>query len=154
VPSTPPLRLTALALVGSFAMAGCYGLTEPSFDPGDPRDVLHSIVMRGIVATEPIPGETACDDHDLVGNSLYLTARMPEEEEPRDVYIHMYREKWWDRSEEEVDECQATYAAAHPDSEITRLDIPTYRIFGADWSEELTEELTKALDEASRAGSD
>ena len=46
------------------------------------------------------------------------------------------------------------YAAANPDSEITRLDIPTYRIFGADWSDELTEELTKALDEASRAGRD
>jgi len=135
-------------------MAGCYGLTEPSFDPGDHRDILQTILLRGIVATEPIAGETACDDHDLVGNSLYLTARMPEEEEPRDVYIHMYREKWWDRSAEEVDECQATYAAARPDSEITRLDIPTYRIFGADWSDELTDELTKALEEASRAGSD
>jgi len=151
---TPSARFLALALAGSFVLGGCYSLAEPSFDPGDHRDILQTLLLRGIVVTEPVPGETACDDHDLVGNSLYLTARLPKEEEPRDVYVHMYREKWWDRSAEEVDECQATYAAAHPDSEITRLDIPTYRIFGADWSDELTAELTKALEEASRAGRD
>ena len=151
---TPPARFFALAVAGSFVLGGCYGLAEKSFDPGDHRDVLQSILARGIVATEPIAGQTACDDHDLVGNSLYLTARMPEETEPRDVYVHMYREKHWDRSAAEVDGCEAVYAAANPDSEITRLDIPTYRIFGADWSDELTEELTKALDEASRAGRD
>ena len=149
-----PRRLLLLTIAGSFAIGGCYGTTEPSFHPGDSRDILQTILLRGIVATEPIPGQTACDDHDLVGNSLYLTARMPDEAEPRDVYIHRYREKSWDRSAEEVDECQATYAAANPESEITRLDIPTYRIFGADWSEELTDELTRALEEASEAGRD
>lgn len=148
------LRLLLLALAGAFAVGGCYTLVEPSFDPGDHRDVLQSILLRGIVAGAPMAGETACDDHDLVGNSLYLTARMPEEVEPRDVYVHMYREKYWDRSAEEVDACQAIYAAANPGSEITRLDIPTYRIFGADWSDELTEELSKALEEASHAGAD
>ena len=149
-----PRRLLLLTIAGSFAIGGCYGTTEPSFHPGDSRDILQTILLRGIVATEPIPGQTACDDHDLVGNSLYLTARWPDEKEPRDVYIHRYREKFWDRSAEEVDECQATYAAANPESEITRLDIPTYRIFGADWSEELTDELTRALEEASEAGRD
>ena len=34
----------------------------------------------------------------------------------------------------EVDACQAEYAAAHPGSIVTRLDIPTFRVFGADWS--------------------
>jgi hypothetical protein len=152
--SVRSLRLLALALGGSFVLGGCYSLAEPSFDPGDHRDVLQSILLRGIVASEPVPGQTACDDHDLVGNSLYLTARLPEETEPRDVYVHMYREKYWDRSAEEVDGCQAIYAATNPDAQITRLDIPTYRIFGADWSEELTDELSKALEEASHAGSD
>jgi hypothetical protein len=154
VTSTPRPRLLALALAGSFLVGGCYSLAEPSFHPGDQRDILQTILLRGIVTGEPIAGETACDDHDLVGNSLYLTARMPDEVEPRDVYIHMYREKYWDRSAEEVDGCQAEYAAANPDAEITRLDIPTYRVFGADWSEELTDELTKALEEASQAGKD
>ncbi len=148
------LLLLPLAIAAGFAIVGCYGTTEPSFHPGDSRDILQTILLRGIVATEPVPGQTACDDHDLVGNSLYLTARMPDEEEPRDVYIHRYREKYWDRSAEEVDECQAAYAAANPGSEITRLDIPTYRIFGADWSEELTDQLTRALKEASEAGQD
>ncbi len=84
--------------------------------------------------------------------SLFFTARLPGEEEYRDVYVHSYREKWWDRSEAEVDGCQETYAAANPEAQIIRLDIPLYRILGADWSEELADELTTALEEASRAG--
>jgi hypothetical protein len=98
-----------------------------------------SLARRGLVLSEPIPGQTACADPALVGNSLYLTARLPDDDEPHDVYVHTYREKAWQTSAEEVDACQAEYAAAHPGSEIVRLDIPTYRVFGADWSAELTE---------------
>ena len=146
------LRPLVLALAGAFVFTGCYGLSQPSFDPGDHRDVLKSIVRRGIVVTEPLAGATACDDPALIGNSLYLTARMPDEAEAVDVYIHTYREKNWEESAEEVDRCMAEYAADHPGSEIGRLDIPVYRVFGADWSDELTEQLTKAFEEAQNAG--
>ncbi len=151
---SPSTRLLApaLALVGAFALGGCYSLSEPSFDPGDQRDVLQSIVRRGIVISEPLTGETACDDRDLVGNAMYLTARLPDETEARDVYVHTYREKSWEASLEEVDRCMAEYAAANPGAEIVRLDIPTFRVFGADWSEGLTEQLRKAFEEASQAG--
>lgn len=145
-------RRVNLALAGAFLVSGCYGLSEPSFDPGDTRDVLHSIVRRGIVVTEPLAGATACDDPDLVGNSLYLTARLPDETEFRDVYIHTYRLKNWDESAEEVDACQKAYADARPGSSVVRLDIPTFRVFGADWSDELSEQLTRAFEEAQDAG--
>jgi hypothetical protein len=147
-----PFRAAVLAAAGVFVLSGCYGLSEPSFDPGDARDVLQLIVRRSVVVTEPLAGATACDDHDLVGNSLYLTARMPDETEPRDVYVHTYRLKNWDESAEEVDACMAEYAENHPGVEIGRLDIPTFRVFGADWSDELTDELTKAFEEAQQAG--
>ena len=147
-----PRRLAALTLAGSFVVAGCYGTTEPSFHPGDSRDILQTVMLRGIEVTDPVPGETACDDHDLVGNTLYFTARMPGEEEYRDVFVHTYREKWWDASLEEVDGCQAVYEENNPEAVITRMDIPLYRIIGADWSDELSEELTQALEEASEAG--
>ena len=149
LPTRP--RLLVAALTASFVLTGCYSTATPSFHPGDSRDILQTVLLRGIEVTDPVPGETACDDHDLVGNTLYFTARMPGEVEYRDVFVHTYRSKWWDRSLEEVDGCQETYAAARPDSRITRLDIPLYRIFGADWSEELTDELTQALTEASEA---
>ncbi len=139
-------------LVMPLLLGGCYSLAEPSFDPGDQRDVVQSIARRGIVISEPLTGETACDDPDLVGNSTYLTARMPDEELPRDVYIHAYREKFWEQSIEEVDRCMVEYAAAHPDSEIGQFDIPTFRVFGADWSDELTEQLVKAFEEAAHSG--
>ncbi len=145
-------RLLALALAGSFVLAGCYGTTEPSFHPGDSRDILQTVMLRGIEVEGPFPGETACADDDLVGNTLYFTARLPGDEEYRDVFVHTYREKWWDRSLEEVDGCQAIYEENHPDAVITRMDIPLYRIFGSDWSEELAKELTQALEEASEAG--
>ena len=147
-----PRRLAALTLAGSFVVAGCYGTTEPSFHPGDSRDILQTVMLRGIEVTDPVPGETACDDHDLVGNTLYFTARMPGEEEYRDVFVHTYRETWWDASLEEVDGCQAVYEENNPEAVITRMDIPLYRIIGADWSDELSEELTQALEEASEAG--
>lgn len=145
-------RCLLLAAIASLALGGCYGLSEPSFHPGDQRDILQTVMLRGIEVTDPVPGETACDDHDLVGNALYFTARMPGEEEYRDVFVHTYREKWWDRSAAEVDECQALYAAAHPDADVIRLDIPLYRVIGADWSPQLTDELTRALEEAAEAG--
>ena len=152
---TPPRLLAlALALAGSFALAGCYGTTEPSFHPGDSRDILQTVMLRGLEVTDPVPGETACDDPDLVGNTLYFTARVPGEEEYRDVYVHTYREKSWDASLEEVDGCQAVYEENNPGAVVTRMDIPLYRIFGADWSAELTDELTRALEEASEAGKD
>ena len=143
--------LTAVVL-GGLAVAGCYSFSEPSFEPGNKRDVLQSIARRGIVVSQPVVGQTACDDPDLIANSLYLTARLPDEREPRDVYVHSYREKSWAGSQTEVDECQAVYAAAHPDAEIVRFDIPTFRVFGADWSPELTRELRAAIQEASQAG--
>jgi hypothetical protein len=145
--------LAALAL-GGLLVAGCYSFSEPSFDPGNKRDVLQSIARRGLVVSQPVVGQTACDDPDLVANSLYLTARMPDESEPRDVYVHSYREKSWAGSQAEVDECQAVYAAAHPEAEIVRFDIPTFRVFGADWSPALTRELRAAIEEASQAGVD
>ena len=145
-------RPLVFVLVAALLAGGCYSTAEPSFHPGGTRDILHSVMRRGIEVTEPIAGQTACDDPALVGNTLYFTARMPGEQQYRDVYVHSYREKYWDRSKAEVDGCQATYAAAHPGATVTRLDIPLYRVFGADWSDDLTKELTKALEEASEAG--
>ena len=133
-------------------MSGCYSLAEPSFKPGDTRDVFAAIVRRGVIVSEPIAGQTACDDPGMIANSLYVTARMPDETEARDVYIHTYREKRWEEGLDEVDACQAEYAAAHPGAVISRLDIPIYRVFGADWSDELKHELEGAFEEAARAG--
>jgi hypothetical protein len=110
------------------------------------------MLRRGIVTADLLPGRTACGDPDLEGNALFMTARMPGEETPRDVFVHVYRERSWEASVGEVDACQDAYAAAHPGSVVVRLDVPTYRVFGADWSAELTEGLRAALEEASRAG--
>jgi hypothetical protein len=143
--------MLVVLLVG-LVVAGCYSLSEPSYAPGDQREVLRSISRRGIVVGDPLPGEAACADPDLIGNVLHLTARLPDEAEARDVYIHSYRERSWEASRAEVDACQEAYAADHPGSVVQRLDIPTYRVFGADWSPELTDDLRAALEEASRAG--
>ena len=51
-----------------------------------------------------------------------------------------------------MDACQAAFQAAHPGAVITRIDIPTYRAFGADWSTELAESVRGGLTEASQEG--
>ena len=150
--AVPHFRPLAIVLLGAFVLGGCYSLAEPSFRPGDQRDIYNSIARRGLIVSEPLAGETACGKPELIANTTYLTARMPDETEPRDVYIHVYRTKNWDGSIEEVDACEAIYAAANPNSEIVRIDVPTYRVFGADWSTELTEELRAAFEESSQAG--
>jgi hypothetical protein len=136
----------------ALAASACYSLSEPSFSPGDQRDVLQAIARRGVVVESTMPGQAACSDPDLIGNVLYLEARMADEAEPRDVYIHVYRERSWNTSKAEVDGCQTEYAADHPGADIVRLDVPTYRVFGADWSDALTRQLRSALEEASQAG--
>jgi hypothetical protein len=141
----------ALAVAG-LLLGGCYSFGQPAYQPGDQRDVLQAIARRGVVVGEPMPGRSACDGPELIGNVVHLTARLPDETESRDVYIHTYRERSWADSRAEVDACQAEYAAEHPGAIIGRLDIPTYRAFGADWSAELTRELRAALEEASTAG--
>ena len=133
-------------------VSGCYSFAEPSYRPGDARDVIAAIVRRGILISEPLAGQTACDDPGMIANSLYLTARLSEADEPRDVYIHSYREKRWQEGKAEVDACQAEYQADHPDSPVTRIDIPTFRVFGADWSPRLADELRAAFAEAAQAG--
>jgi hypothetical protein len=133
-------------------VSGCYSFSEPSFAPGDQRDVLQSITRRGIVVSGTMPGEAACADPDLIGNVLHLMARLPDESLARDIYVHAYRERSWEGSKAEVDACQAEYAADHPGSIVRRLDVPTWRVFGADWSDGLTRELRAALEEASQAG--
>jgi hypothetical protein len=143
--------MAPLLLLG-VTVVGCYSLAEPSLAPGDQRDVLAAMLRRGIVLDDLLPGRTACGDPDLEANALFMTARMPSDQEPRDVYVHIYRERAWEASVEEVDACQDAYASAHPGATVVRLDVPTYRVFGADWSAELTEGLRAALEEASQAG--
>jgi hypothetical protein len=146
------IRLLVAAIAAAVAIGGCYSFAEPSFHPGNQRDIVQAVLQRGVITSEPEAGRVACADPSLVDNALYFTARMPDETEPRDVYIYLFREKSWDGSAAAVDACQAAYAADHPGSTITRLDIPVYRAFGADWSAELTDALTRALEQAANAG--
>ena len=46
----------------------------------------------------------------------------------------------------------ACLICASPGTSVTRLDIPTYRAFGADWSAELSAAVRNALTEASTQG--
>jgi hypothetical protein len=144
-------RSLVLAVLLVLVVAGCYSLAEPSFRPGDSRDLYRSISRR-VVAGTPLVGESACDDPGLTGNAIYLTARTDADEEPRDVYIYVFRTKGWEDSKTAVDVCQAEYEAANPGSVVTRLYVPIWRTFGADWSPQLTSQLREALDEAQDAG--
>ena len=139
-------------LVLVLAVVGCYSLAEPSLRPGDSRDILLALDRRGVVVESVLAGESACDDAGLVANAVRLTASTPSDPVGRDVFIYSFRANSWDDSARAVEACQAAYAADNPSADIVRVDVPTYRAFGPDWSNELTAAVQAALEEASKQG--
>jgi hypothetical protein len=132
-------------------LAGCYSFAQPSYHPGNARQMLVAITRRGVTA-DAIVGESACEDRGLIENAIHLRATVPTDPVERDVWIYAFRSKGWEETAAPVDACQAEFAASHPDSTITRLDIPIYRAFGADWSVELEDAVREGLAEASTMG--
>ena len=151
MPTSRPVRAIAVLSLAVPLLAGCYSMAEPSFHPGSPRQMLLDINRRGVDATA-LAGESACADPGLIANAVHLRAKVASDPVERDVWIYSFREKGWDDTKAAVDACQAEYQAAHPGATVTRLDIPIYRVFGADWSQELTEALKGGLTEAANEG--
>lgn len=133
-------------------LAGCYGTAVPSFHPGDASQLVAAVTRRGVTVTATVSGDSACSDPGLTGNALHLTVTDPTTGVPRDVYVYVFRAKTWDASKAQVDACQQAYAAAHPGATLERLDIPVYRVLGADWSLDLRRLINDAITEASNAG--
>lgn len=133
-------------------LTGCYNFATPSYHPGDARQVLLAIARRGVTVSASQAGDSACPDPGLLGNALHLSASVASDPTVRDVYLYTFKSKSWDTSAPPVDACQAVYAASLPGSTIVRLDIPTYRALGADWSPELTRSIRDALSEAATQG--
>jgi hypothetical protein len=145
-----PSRAVAVMLAAPL-LAGCYSFAQPSTHPGDARDLLVAITRRGVTA-DAMAGESACRDPSLTNNAIHLRASVPSDPVARDVWIYQFRTRGFDDTAAVVDACQAEYAAANPDSAITRLDIPIWRAFGADWSPDLEAALRAGLTEAADMG--
>ena len=133
-------------------IGGCYSYAEPSYHPGDARQVLLAISRHGVSVVSSVDGQSACADPGLTGNALHLRGSVASDATLRDIYVYTFKSNKWDGSQPAVDACQASYAAAHPGATVARLDIPTYRAFGADWSPELSAALRNALTEAASQG--
>lgn len=146
-----PLRRLGLLAAGVALLGGCYSFAQPSFHPGNARQLLTAVARRLESATTMV-GDSACADRSLIENAIHIRARASDDPQERDVWIYAFREKGWDKTKDAVDACQAEYAAANPGSEITRVDIPIYRAFGADWSPGLIAAVKDGLEEASTMG--
>jgi hypothetical protein len=146
------LRCCVPLLVAPLLIAGCYSLAEPSFHPGDPRQVLVALSKRGVQIQQSVSGDSACSDPGLIANVVLMVATVRSDPTPRDVYLYTFRSKNWEGSQAPVDACQLEYQRAHPNDPVDRLDIPTYRALGIDWSNELKTALHDGLEEASSEG--
>ena len=141
-----------MLLIIVWVSAGCYNFATPSYHPGDARQVLLAISRHGVAVASSVDGESACTDPGLIGNALHLRGSVASDATLRDIYIYTFKSSRWDGSQPAVDACQAAYAGANPGVSVTRLDIPTYRTFGADWSSELGDAIRNALREAATQG--
>jgi hypothetical protein len=143
---------SCIALSAVTLLAGCYSLAQPSYRPGDPRDVLVALSRRGIEVERSVAGESACDDPGLVNNAVHMVITVPPDPTTHDVFLYTFRARNWEESKAAVDACQASLAEANPDSVVGRIDVPTYRVLGLDWPDELTSALRESLEEASEQG--
>jgi hypothetical protein len=141
-----------LAVAAAVCVAGCYGSGVPSYNPADASTLVQDITRRGVTITATVSGDSACADPSLTNNALHLSVRDPANGQPRDVYIYTFSPKTWDRNKAPLDACQQVFAAAHAGARIVRLDIPVYRVLGADWSSQLNDLITSAVTEASQSG--
>lgn len=132
--------------------SGCYGSAVSSYNPGDASQLVQDVTRRGVTITATVSGDSACSDPGLTNNALHLSVTDPADGQPREVYIYVFREKTWPGSAAQIDACQQTYAQANPGADIARLDIPIYRVLGANWSVHLRDLITSAITEASEAG--
>jgi hypothetical protein len=152
-PVPPSMRARTLLLVPlCLGAAGCYSLAEPSFRPGGSRDILMALDRREVRVESILAGESACVDPALVANALRLVVTTESDPLPRDLYVYSFRVRSWDESAARVDDCQAEYAAGHPGVPVSRVDVPTYRAFGAGWSAALEDAVREAFEEASTQG--
>jgi hypothetical protein len=138
--------------VAALVLAGCYSSATASFHPGDTSQLVQQITRRNATVTATVSGDPGCSDPTLTDNALHLSITVPGDQTPRDVYIFTFRSTKWDGSRASVDACQSAYAAAHPGSQVTRLDIAPYRAFGSDWSPFLSGAITAALTDSSNLG--
>jgi hypothetical protein len=146
-------RATRVALLmAPLVVASCYSFATPSYHPGEGRDLITAVARHGVTVRSALPGESACDDPELVANALRLAVTDPADGADRDVWIYSFRERSWERSQAPVDACQAEFEMGHPGAAVSRLDIPVYRAFGADWSADLAHALEAAITEAADAG--
>ena len=111
-----------------------------------------AMAQHGISVESSVAGESACDDPGLFGNALHLRGSVAADGTVRDIYIYTFKSNKWEGSQPAVDTCQSAYQAAVDGATVTRLDIPTYRAFGADWSTDLADAIRDALAQASTAG--
>ena len=144
--------LLLLAGLAVSLLAGCYGNTVPSYNPADASTLVQDVTRRGVTITATVGGDSACADPSLTNNALHLRVTDPGSGQARDVYVYTFSAKKWDAGKAPVDACQQAYAQAHPAARIVRLDIPIYRVLGADWSSQLQDLVTSAVTEASQAG--
>ena len=52
---------------------------------------MDALARHGVVVSDVIAGESACDDPSLIANALHLVAVGPDDPEPRDVFIYALR---------------------------------------------------------------
>jgi hypothetical protein len=139
-----------LAFVLTCVLASACGASPaPTANPGLSSQLVGAIARRMTVSSV-VSGDSACPDPSLIPNALHITVLDPSTETARDVYVYSFRAKSWDASAAAVDACQQAFGAGA--SDVERLDLLPYRLLGRGWSQTLTDDLSAALDEASRAG--
>jgi len=143
------VRVLLLAVATVLGCIAC-GSGSPSPTPIGLVEVRVLLARNGITTLSAVSGDSACPAQSLQDNALHLTVTTATDPAPRDLFLYLFRQRYFAGTAAAMDACVADYAASAGEARVERIDSTPYRAIGIGWSGELRRALESALREAGR----
>ena len=134
-----PPHARQAAIVGAAAiallLAACNAGGPVQATPAPRETILDELGRRGGEITQPVSGDTGCNDQSLVANAVHFRLASREDRTPRDVYLFEFRNRAaYERAVPALDACRAVLARAGT-GPIQEVAVPPYRALGTGWTD-------------------
>lgn len=143
-------RLAVVAALTAVIVTGCSGLasTPPPPTPADFAGIVSFLAAEGIAVENVRTGDAGCDDRQLVGPAISLTASGLDQAQPVAVHLYLFRnQKAYDKLRPSVDRCAADFVT-DPESYETTDAMPFVAAGQGPWGPSFREAMQTALTKA------
>jgi hypothetical protein len=139
-------RGLAVAVAG-LAVAAC-GSTGASPTPGDMTAVLEQLALHGASVIRTVSGDAGCADSALHSNAVRIDLTVDDMPSEQRVYLFRWRRPAdFDAAADSFAGCVSGYSAP-AEGAVETVEVPPWRAFGPNWSDELRQALEAGLSAA------